>query len=76
LDIDYNYPCSGAFVRMARVTPNAKFLTIDRLIRSMSWIGQAFLLLYFRDVQRKLDSYHQERNTRIKDFSVLFKNLP
>jgi len=61
---------------MSRVTPNPKFLAIDRLLRSLAWIGQAFLLLYFRDVQRKLDSYHHERNTRIKDFSVLFKNLP
>jgi hypothetical protein len=61
---------------MSRVTPNAKFLAMDRLIRGLAWIGQAFLLLYFRDVQRKLDMYHQERNTRIKDFSVLFKNLP
>jgi hypothetical protein len=29
-----------------------------------------------RDVQRKLSAYHHERNTRIKDFSVIFRNLP
>ncbi len=73
---DYTYPCRGAFVRMARASPNLKFLSIDRLVRSLAFIGQALLLVYFRDVQRKLDSYHQERNTRIKDFSVIFKNLP
>jgi len=39
-------------------------------------MGQAVLLVYLRDVQRKLASYHQERNTRIKDFSVIFRNLP
>lgn len=42
----------------------------------MAFIGQAFVLLYLRDSQRKLDQYHHERNTRIKDFSVIFKNLP
>jgi hypothetical protein len=61
---------------MSRVTPNPQDLSIDRLFRILAFIGQAFLLVYFRDVQRKLDEYHHERNTRIKDFSVIFKNLP
>lgn len=42
----------------------------------MSFIGQALLLVYLRDVQRKLAMYHDERNTRIKDFSVIFRDLP
>ena len=35
-----------------------------------------FLLLYFRDSQKKLAAYHVERNVRIKDFAIIFKNLP
>lgn len=33
-------------------------------------------MIYLRDAQRKLAAYHHERNTRIKDFSVIFRNLP
>ncbi len=33
-------------------------------------------MVYLRDVQRKLAAYHTERNTRIKDFSIIFRDLP
>ena len=46
------------------------------LIRILSFVGQLFLLIYFRDSQKKLAAYHIERNVKIKDFAVIFKNLP
>lgn len=63
-------------MRMSRAVPNADHMDIDRIIRFLSFIGQAAVLLYTRDVQRKLSAYYNERHTRIKDFSVIFKNLP
>lgn len=33
-------------------------------------------MIYFRDSQRKLAAYHEERTLRIKDYSLIFKNLP
>ncbi len=51
-------------------------MELDRIVRGLAFIGQAFLLVYLRDVQRKLAAYHHERNTRIKDFSVIFRDLP
>lgn len=39
-------------------------------------MGQLFLLLYFRDNQRKLAAYHVERSLKLSDFTIIFKNLP
>ena len=61
---------------MARVTSDTSEFIFDRIIRVLSFIGQSFLMIYLRDVQRKLAEYHKERNTRIKDFSIIFRDLP
>lgn len=73
---DHTYPCRGVFVKMARINPNPEYLEMDRIIRCLSFLGQAAVLIYMRDVQRKLSAYYNERQTRIKDFSIIFKNLP
>ena len=33
-------------------------MELDRILRGMSFAGQALLLVYLRDVQRKLAMYH------------------
>ena len=50
------YKCTAAFIIISRVA--GKTSDIDVLVRILSFCGQMFLLLYFRDNQRKLAAYH------------------
>lgn len=61
---------------MSRISTDTNEFEFDRIIRSLSFIAQSFFMIYLRDVQRKLAAYHTERNTRIKDFSIIFRDLP
>jgi len=56
---DPNYPCRSFFVKISRTTSDADELSLDRILRGMSFVGQALLLVYLRDVQRKLAMYHE-----------------
>lgn len=68
------YKCTAPFIIISRVSSTTS--DIDVLIRILSFIGQMFLLLYFRDNQRKLAAYHVERNIKMQDFTIIFKHLP
>jgi PIN domain nuclease of toxin-antitoxin system len=56
---NYLYPCESPFVILARVSQDIHDRDpFDRIIRSLSFIAQFLLMIYFRDVQRKLAAYH------------------
>ncbi len=45
-------------MKISRIESDIAKMELDRIIRGLAFIGQAFLLLYLRDVQRKLAAYH------------------
>lgn len=46
------------------------------IARICSFVAQMLALIYIRDKIRKTNSYYDERNTSLGDYSVIMKEIP